>query len=41
MTKEEAKRMGATHYEIDGRFIYYFRFDNISLHIWNAKKGGC
>ena len=30
---------GATHYEIDGRFIYYYKFNNINISIWNRNKG--
>ena len=30
---------GATHYEVDGRFIYYYKFNKINLYIWNKNKG--
>ena len=42
MTIEEIRKNapdGATHYEIDGRFIYYYKFNNINLSIWNRNKG--
>lgn len=42
MTLEEIKRnkpIGASHYETEGRFIYYYKFNNINLHIWNDRKG--
>lgn len=36
--KENAPK-GATHYEIEGRSIYYYKFNNINLYIWNKSKG--
>lgn len=42
MTLEEIKRNkpdGATHYEVDGRFTYYYKFNGFNLYIWNCKKG--
>ncbi len=42
MTIEEIRKKapeGATHYEIDGRFIYYYKSNNINLSIWNRNKG--
>ena len=42
MTIEEIRKNapdGSTHYEIDGRFIYYYKFNNSNLSIWNRNKG--
>lgn len=39
MTKEEAKKMGATHYEIEGSSTYYYKLNDINLYIWNRSKG--
>ena len=42
MTIEEIRNNapdGATHYEIEGRSIYYYKFNNINLSIWNRNKG--
>ena len=42
MTIEEIRKnapKGATHYEIDSRFIYYYKFNNSNLSIWNRNKG--
>ena len=42
MTIDEIRKnapVGATHYELDGRFTYYYKFNNVNLSIWNINKG--